>query len=274
MFPKSRKSEKAHRQRKRSEEVSLIIDCMRPRIRSDQQLAILEFGSGDGFQIPYLQQPGRLVASDIYLSDDIRQMPGVEFVQCGIGATPFGDAQFDVIFSNHVIEHVDDLSGAFLEMQRIGKPDCLYAFSVPTHIWLLLSVPGQYYSRARELGQWLRRRSHPKARAPASRPGSATAKRAKERRPLAQRLMRQLVPSGHGVERRFTRCYRMFRIETWQRLFAANGFSLLETRPLLLYGPSKWPLVPTMRSRGNLCSSVLFLMRKSAATAEPSRASH
>ena len=65
----------------------------------------------------------------------------------------------------------------------------------------------------------------------------------------------------------FRSCYRHFRIESWRRLFASNGFAIVETKPLLLYGPSQFPVVPTTRSVGSLCSSVLFLLRKQAAPA-------
>ena len=63
-------------------------------------------------------------------------------MECGITKTPFDSGQFDVIFSNHVIEQVHDLKSAFRETQRIGTSSCIYAFSVPTNIWLLLSIPG------------------------------------------------------------------------------------------------------------------------------------
>jgi SAM-dependent methyltransferase len=268
MLPKSKAAEKEHRRRKRAREVELIIDAMRERLGARADRTILEFGSGDGFQVPYLQRIGKLVASDVYRSERIDALGNLDFVVCSIADTPFADGQFDVVFSNHVIEHVTDLPAAFREMRRIGKPDCLYAFSVPTNIWLVLSVPGQYYSRVVE-GLARAGRRQPEARIASagatSVGGDLRAWRQQPRPTLGQRLLRLVRPTGHGTERRFGPCYRRFRIGTWERLFRDAGFEIVATRPLLLYGPSKWPLIPTMTSRGRLCSSVLFLMRKPAA---------
>lgn len=240
----------------------MIIEALRSRV-GGSDLDILEFGSGDGFQIPYLQRLGRLVASDVYRSELLDRVPDPNFVLCSITDTPFESGRFDVVFSNHVIEHVDDLPGAFREMRRIGKAGCVYAFSVPTNVWLALSVPGQYFSRAAGLLGKLRSKSGPRrtASGPGNQQGTREA-RARPRGTLGAKLLRQLLPTGHGTERRFLACYRRFRIGTWEALFRGAGFEILETRPLLLYGPSKWPIIPTMPGRGGACSSVLFVMGK------------
>jgi len=233
MLPKSRAQETEHRRRKRSREVGLMVERIRSALGSSagKPVDILEFGSGDGFQISYLATMGSVVASDLYRSDEIRRLEAGRFVQSSISNAPFRDEQFDVVFSNHVIEHLDDLAKAFREIQRIGRPSCLYAFSVPTNTWLLLSIPAQCYNRLRRATD-------------------------------AASLARAFRLGGHGVSTSFSECYRSFRIDNWRRLFADHGFSMIEVTPLLLYGPSEWPIVPTMKSVGNLCSSVLFLMRK------------
>ena len=201
---------------------------------------ILEFGSGDGFQIPYLRRIGNVVASDIYTSDGIKSLPDIDFVECNITAAPFGDGRFDIIFSNHVIPHIEEnITNAFREMQRIGKPSCIFAFSVPTNIWLVLSVPAQYYN---EVIIKVKGRSY-------------------ETDSKFTKFLR-IVLRGHGISSNFIECYRNFKIKNWRRLFSDNGFSVIEVKPLLLYGPSEWPIIPTSRSKTNFCSSVLFLMNK------------
>lgn len=107
---------------------------------------VLEFGCGDGFQIPYLQKIGKVTALDVCLSETLQRVPGVRFCEASVTETPFEEHCFDMIFSNHVIEHLDSPERAFSELKRIGKESCLYAFSVPTHLWLLLSIPAQYYN--------------------------------------------------------------------------------------------------------------------------------
>jgi SAM-dependent methyltransferase len=263
MLPKSSQSEKEHRRAKRQMEIKLVIDSIRQRLNAGKEYKILEFGTGDGFQIPYLKTLGKVVGSDIYTSEDLVGLQDFEFFQTSITDSSFGSFEFDVIFSNHVIEHIEALPKAFSELLRIGKDSCLYAFSVPTNIWLLMSVPGQYYNLAREVVQRIQGRKMD-SKAASKRAQAALEGRPREKGRLIAKTVRALLPQGHGVERSFLRCYRSFRISSWQQLFVDNGFSILETKPLLLYGPSQWPIIPTTSSRGNLTSSVLFLLAKSA----------
>lgn len=246
VLPNTREQEYEDRRRKRQMEVSLIVENLQrflqavPRARS-QKPEILEFGSGDGFQIPYLGKIGNVIASDIYTSDGVKAQPDAQFVECSIDKTPFADEQFDIIFSNHVIPDLDDAVAAFREIRRIGKTGCLYAFSVPTALWLMLSLPAQYYNKARGMG------------------------RSFESDSKLMKLVRLALPEGRGYHRSFIASYRSFRIKGWRRLFGENGFQVVEEKPLLLYGPSEWPVVPTSRCTTRFCSSMLFLMNKSKA---------
>lgn len=264
MYPRTKVGAEKHRKKKRITEIGLIIEHIKRFIQGNigfetDDLQILEFGSGSGFQIPYLQRLGRVVASDIYVSDGIKRIPrDVVFLQCSITKTPFADGHFDLIFSNHVIEHIKDLSGALGEMKRIGKPDCIYAFAVPTSIWLLLSLPAQYYLKSQKLFRWL----------------FQVGKKAKETEhpdkpdlsdePAIIRGLDGLRPRGHGVIYSFSACYRAFRINAWRSLFERNCFVVKEMHPVLLYAASEWPIVPVTDAfnRLNICSSVLFLMQK------------
>jgi SAM-dependent methyltransferase len=263
MFPKTARSAAAHRKHKRSIEVSLIVDFIADALRRDgarrnRSVQVLEFGSGRGYQIPYLKAIGDVVASDLWTSDEIKSMQDVRFVQCSITDTGFDDGQFDVIFSNHVIEHLDNLPAAFLELKRIGRPDCLYAFSVPTNVWLMLTIPEQYRAKLRRLIG-----GRPRAPAPAPIPRNADCapeSGRKQRRPGS--LTSRLLPSGHGIVADFGKCYRSFKAMNWRKLFRDNGFSIVAQKPLLLYGPSEWPIIPTTRNVRGICSSVLFLLRK------------
>lgn len=237
MLPKTRAGERKHRKRKREMEIRMIVERISTTLNrkvdhDNSRIEILEFGSGDGFQVPLLKRIGKVIASDIHMSDGIASLRDVEFVECSIENTPFPDAQFDVVFSNHVIEHVGDVTNALREAKRIGKPSCIYAFSVPTNTWLLLSIPAQYFNNLRT-GHW-------------------------------RAFWRMLRPRGHGVTKNFIECYRKFRISAWQRMFCDSGFFIIEVKPLLLYGPSEWPVIPTLRSKRWICSSVLFLMTKQA----------
>ena len=269
MWPRTETGEKKHRKRKRELEISLILKTLSDFLKersSDRQgeIKILEFGTGDGFQIPYLQKIGRVTATDLYRSETLEKLPTVSFRECSITDTPFQDGEFDLVFSNHVLEHVDNLNQAFEELKRIGAPDCLYAFALPTNLWLLFSIPAQYYRAVRMIWRkvWSFFSPNGKKLPTQKRPHD------REEKPLQgiHRLTYYLFPNGHGVHSGFLDCYRAFRIKNWQRLFLDHGFSILKIQPLLLYAPSEWPIVPTTPwfNRFGFCSSVLFLLKKVA----------
>ncbi len=242
MLPKGRGEEYEHRKRKRQWEITIIIETITSFLKrssdfANKKIDIFEFGSGDGFQIRYLQSIGNVVASDIYTSDGIKSLKDIKFVECSITAAPFGNGQFDLIFSSQVIPDLDDVTNSFREMHRIGKSSCLYAFSVPTNIWLLLSIPAQYYNRSRY------------------------GVRTYQTDSKLIKFLRAMLPEGR-LSSNFVECYRNYKIKNWQRLFSENGFYVVEVKPLLLYGPSEWPIIPTSTCTTNFCSSVLFLMRK------------
>lgn len=267
MFPQTTAGETGHRRRKRELEISAIVDTIRQylppeRLEGGNLPHILEFGAGDGFQIPYLKKLGKAAAIDLELSDSVKAMTDIERYECSITHTPFPDQRFSLIFSNHVLEHIESLPEAFEEMKRIGEPGCLYAFSVPTDIWLLLSIPAQYYSKFKALFRKIRRapRAGEKTQDAASSKESGSSRQNHKKKSVFDLLGLH----GHGVREDFGDCLAHFRIPCWKALLEKNGFAILKVQPLLLYGPSEWPVIPTMKAVKcwDLCSSVLFLGRR------------
>jgi len=211
-----------------------------------------------------------VVASDIYCNDRIKGLQTIDFVQCGIADTPFSDEQFDIVFSNHVIEHLEDIASSLRETQRIGKASCVYAFSVPTNIWLLLFLPIHYYNKLRGLKRKLlkgpgnsNKLNNVKGPHNISTIDKGDSTRSK--------YLRSILPRGHGVSSNFLNCYSDFRIKSWWRLFINAGFCIRKIQPLLLYGPSEWPIIPTLRCKTALCSSVLFLMTNNFETIQQAK---
>jgi SAM-dependent methyltransferase len=94
--------------------------------------AALDFGCGDR------KLPGAT-------GMDILKLPAVDVVH-DVNKTPwpFADNSFDLVFGNHVLEHVADVLGTLGEIHRIVKPGgtvvvqvpyfrCTDAFNDPTH---------------------------------------------------------------------------------------------------------------------------------------------
>jgi len=257
-----------HRERKRNLEMEIIIKRITPFIGNKNRLKILEFGSGDGYQIPHLKQLGSVIASDIYpvrdikdtqskseisngvyKSDEINRYPDTGFVFCDIRNAPFALSSFGLVFSNHVLEHIREIKLAFAELKRIGRSDCIYAFTVPTNIWLLLSIPAQCYNMLRRILN-----KEPKNKA----------SRRQRETDVEIRGWRRFLPVGHGWQKNFLHCFNSFRIKNWQKLFTENGFTIVERVPLLLYAPSEFPIVPTSKFlvKQGICSSVMFILKK------------
>ncbi len=242
--------ERMHRERKRKKEMEIAMGRLRPYLRRERRNRILEFGSGDGYQIPFLREFGDIVASDI--RQDVAhagRFRDMDFIVCDIRNAPFDSGNFDLVFANHVIEHIDGARQAFAELKRIGKGDCVYAFAVPTDIWLWVSLPAQFYNGVRKL---FGRKPRGKKGGDGRTGGPAI------------RGWRSFFPRGHGWRKGFFDCLDSFRIKSWHSLFTQNGFEIMEVAPLLLYSASEFPVMPTTRflAERGVCSSVMFIMRK------------
>jgi len=79
------------------------------------------------------------------------------YVECPAESLPFGDGEFDFVFSSHVLEHTADPAKALREMMRVARRGYLEtpcAFSDflagnPTHRWLLTLEEGVLCLRPR-----------------------------------------------------------------------------------------------------------------------------
>ena len=247
--------ENLHREKKRKIEMSLIVSYLKDYFKGENQ-NILEFGCGDGFQIPFLEKiSNNVTAIDIEVDAGLKnRYLNTEVYQSSINHTPFNDNQFQLIFSNHVIEHLEDLHGATREMIRIGSNECVYVFSVPTNIWLLLSLPAQYYRKIKYIFGLSNKRDS----------NNFDMENNKNSTTESQSLLQKMIPKGHGVYTEFFECYNSFRIQSWSKLFNELGFNVIGTKPLLLYSASEFPVFPTtnMFTRFGICSSVLFILKK------------
>ncbi len=254
----SRSRRKRYKADRRQREFELIVSSLRKHLgHRGGRLVILEFGCGPAGGAYLLKPLGTLVETDVYRHPDTCLPQGVPFVMCSISSAPFVGSAFDILLSNQVIEHLPDLRLAFDEMGRVAKPDALFVFGVPTAVWLLLTVPGQLWKKmenvfARVFGRSSRQASLPVAGAPQADRSHAGGRPAR------------LALAGHGCYPGFMECLWTFQVRRWRELFLSHGFQILSEEPLLCYGSSHFPIVPTNRllARIGLASSYLFVLRK------------
>lgn len=268
MLPKNAEAALEHTRRKRELEIRLAMEGLADLLRRQGRLGhpdfeSMEFGCGDGFQIPHLRRFGKAAASDLYRSARLDGLGELDFRQCGIERTPFERERFDLIYSNQVFQDIPEalLPAIHAEAQRILKPGGLLAFTVPTPLWLVFRIPAQYLGTAQSLARRAQRRGNdPATPAIASPPdGAAQGVQGRDEGALAKAL-RVLLPSGYGAYPGFWEAARKYRTRSWISRFEAAGFSFLEAKPLLIYAPSEWPVVPTTARLNPLgiCSSVLL----------------
>ncbi|MBL8878175.1 MAG: class I SAM-dependent methyltransferase [Phycisphaerales bacterium] len=273
MWPRSKEGTIRYRNWLRHREAALIADRVRRRFPRLGDAArdplILEFGSGEGHQLPVLRELGRVVATDVYINPHLRlARPGDPFLVCDITRPPFRVGTFDLIFSNHVLEHIPDLDRALDEVQRIAAPNCVYAFSVPTPLWLFLSIPMRYLDKIRRVFGRLFGRRKPKATVAANR---LIAEDNPNKTPEKKSSLAFLLPGGHGEYPGFWQAVLAFRKSEWLRRFDRHGFRVVEYRRLMLYANARWPWIPanTILPCIGLASSQLFLLESDGSGREP-----
>ncbi|MBI5938600.1 MAG: methyltransferase domain-containing protein [Betaproteobacteria bacterium] len=107
-----------------------------------QPLRLLEIGTGSGGIAHYFATHHSLncdvTAVDVIDQRQIRE--GYRFVQVADTRLPFDEASFDVVLSNHVIEHVgeeNDQRRHLSELRRVLKPGGIGYLAVPNR-WMLI----------------------------------------------------------------------------------------------------------------------------------------
>jgi len=114
------------------------LEAALPYFPKSMDAKVLEVGSGTGYMLGRIRQKypaarGLEVAGSAYAFNDsgIVLYDGVRI--------PFGDREFDVVFSSHVLEHVADIRPFLDEIARVLKEDGVAIHIMPSPTWRLLT---------------------------------------------------------------------------------------------------------------------------------------
>src|SRR3954452_23573603 len=106
------------------------------RVRPLEGASLLDIGAGSGYIASALAEivgpEGRVAAVDV--NDQRRTNEGYEFVGGDGTELPFEDGSFDVVLSNHVIEHVGEPANQLHhlgEVRRVLRPGGVCYLAVP-----------------------------------------------------------------------------------------------------------------------------------------------
>jgi SAM-dependent methyltransferase len=103
---------------------------------------LLEVGTGSGGIAHYFatQTTGRFTVDAVDVTDTRQVLDGYGFKLVTSTTLPFDSASFDVVLTNHVIEHVGDRAAQaahLAEVARVLRPDGVVYFAVPNR-WMLV----------------------------------------------------------------------------------------------------------------------------------------
>jgi SAM-dependent methyltransferase len=119
--------------RSRKKKLRLLLDELQPTAETtvlDVGADELGFGEGDGCgTLNFLEEmypwPERITALGLHEGEGFRaRYPRIQYVQGDACALPFGDGEFDIVFSNAVVEHVGDRDrqrALVSEAVRVGR---------------------------------------------------------------------------------------------------------------------------------------------------------
>ena len=96
---------------------------------------LLDLGCGDGLFAQVFFEKRHLVGLDYSMKELLTARSRAaydELVRADIAATPFPDDSFATVFSNGVLEHVENLCDGLREIARVLRPGGRLIFTVPT----------------------------------------------------------------------------------------------------------------------------------------------
>ena len=208
-------------ERLRRAELEFVAECF---TRGDR---VLELGAGSGYQasllatwgceVTALDLPGRPRHDRTYYP--VRDYDG--------RTIPMPDGSVDVVFSSHVLEHVDALAPLLEESRRVMKATGLAVHVLPTSTWRLWTSLGHYPFVLKTL-----------IVGPADSLVNVGSTKDVIRRHGALRAgYKTLIHpfAAHGSNRDAIAELLAFREERWRRVFTRSGFTIVSALPTGLF---------------------------------------
>lgn len=175
-----------------------------------------------------------------YTEDLWKERP---IIQGHAESLPFPNASFDVVYSSHVLEHVDSENTAIKEMKRVLKPNGVLILGVPTASMSLVALLSAWFFTTHiSIYYFLRSIGH---------------------KDMLTRFTRIFLPCSHSFPRAKYILYDLvhYRITNWRKIVTSH----LKVQKIITPGLYPYPdyiqWFPLIK-KGNFSSSVFFICRK------------
>jgi SAM-dependent methyltransferase len=222
---------------------------------------VVELGAGSGYQASLLARRGcNVTALDISTRphESASHYPVRDYDGHRI---PLPDASVDVIFSSHVLEHVDEIETLFAEMQRVMKHDAIAVHILPSATWRIWTSLAHFPFIAKTLGF---------GSGGDSLVNVTNIRDATNRHGVVRAIRKSLVHPfvAHGSGGNAAAEVQSFRESEWIDQFSRNGFEIIDASPTKVFYTG-YGLLPTMAlARRRALASLLgsashaFVLRK------------
>ncbi len=221
---------------------------------------ILEIGGGNGYQANIIASLGCTVVSIDVPGRPIPRAQYFEVIDYDGVTLPFGEGEFDLVFSSHVLEHVRAPEKMLAEIHRVTKHDGRGVHILPSAFWRLWTIPAHYlYAIKYVLG----RRDIPGLR------DAPTLKATALKKGFVHAAKRALFPGPHGEYTSAIAEIYYYTRRRWCRVFRSSHFHVDLVRPSRIF-VTGYGLFPSfsVRSRRRLAmilgsSSTIFVLSPS-----------
>jgi len=113
-------------------------------LRQQGRISLLDAGCGGGVfcrqvyeRLGGAEKVQQVAGVDLVYAVEALPAPDFQFFACNLNeeALPFEEGSFDLVFCNHVVEHLFNTEHLFSELYRVIKPGGLVAVSTPNLAW-------------------------------------------------------------------------------------------------------------------------------------------
>jgi SAM-dependent methyltransferase len=185
----------------------------------EKNIKILEIGGGDGFLAKKIHEQGYEITS----IDHIPKYPQHFSVIVG-NATKldFGSDEFDIIFSSHVIAHINEIESFFYECRRVLKKNGLMIHVVPSSVWSISTNFWHYILLPKFLFEWKR------AKFSVINIDDSDKNSKIKKQKIMSRVINLLFLHPLGANPSFIHEFYYFSKHRWKKVFQNNGFQIIK----------------------------------------------